>query len=125
MPMNPARYPPDWPEISDRIRWRAGNRCEWIDQDGQRCQARQGLPSPITGSRVVLTVAHLGIPTPDGSPGSHQDKMDCRPENLLCLCQFHHLNYDRPEAIKAAAEQRRRQQLAAGQLELPGFGYST
>jgi hypothetical protein len=49
--------------------------------------------------RVVLTVAHLGAPHPDGTPGNRQDKLDVRPENLAVLCQRCHLNYDRPDNI--------------------------
>jgi hypothetical protein len=47
-----ARYPEEWPLISLWVRVCAGWRCEW-------CPAVQGEPHPVTGSRVVLTVAHL------------------------------------------------------------------
>lgn len=75
---NKNRYPPDWPEISRRIRYeRAGNRCDW-------CGARNGQPHPRTGSKVVLTVAHL-----DHTPEN------CDEDNLRALCQSCHLGYDR------------------------------
>jgi hypothetical protein len=45
-------------------------------------------------SKCILTVAHLGVPKPDGSPGNKHDKQDCRPENLAALCQSCHLTYD-------------------------------
>jgi hypothetical protein len=52
-PENRGRYPADWPAISRRIRFeRAGNKCE-------QCGATNHAPHPVTGSRVVLTVAHL------------------------------------------------------------------
>jgi hypothetical protein len=55
MPFDPTRYPPDWRQISIRIRaHRAKWCCEW-------CGAKHGLPHPDTGSKVVLTVAHLGV----------------------------------------------------------------
>lgn len=95
--MDRREYPPDWPAISRRIRERAGGKCEW-------CPARQGEPHPVTGSRVVLTVAHLKPP-----------KSDCRPENLVALCQRCHLNYDRADHIRNRRENRRRRQ-AAGDL---------
>ena len=66
-PENRARYPKDWKAISARIRFeRASSRCECVgecdlDHDG-RCDALHGEPHPITGSLVVLTVAHLGFP---------------------------------------------------------------
>jgi hypothetical protein len=86
-------YPPEWKQISHRIRFeRAGNRCEW-------CGAWNNLPHPITGSKVVLTVAHLGAPREDGSPGDKHDKSDCRDVNLAALCQRCHLNFDREDHI--------------------------
>ena len=42
-----------------------------------------GFPHPVTGSRVVLTVAHL-----DHVPEN------CAPENLKAMCQRCHLTYD-------------------------------
>lgn len=80
---NKSRYPKDWPQISKRIRMeRAGGRCEFAD-GGKRCDAVNGQPHPITGSRVVLTVAHLNH-TPE----------DCADDNLLAGCQRCHLRYD-------------------------------
>ena len=76
---NRHRYPPDWPQISARIRFeRAGNRCEWPG-----CEAVNGEPHPITGSKVVLTVAHL----------DHQPE-NCADDNLMALCQRCHNAYD-------------------------------
>jgi len=119
MPIDKERYPENWPAISKRIRFeRASNCCEW-------CGARNGWPHPVTGSKVILTVAHLGIPKPDGTPGSKDDKMDCREENLAALCQKCHLDYDRPEnveKVRATIRQKRINALLAqeraGQLRL-------
>ena len=47
-------------------------------------------------TRIVLTVHHVGIERPDGSPGDPHDKSDCRPENLQALCQRCHLLADMP-----------------------------
>jgi len=80
-PENRLRYPPDWKLRSRFVREvRAGNRCEW-------CGAVNGRPHPVTGSRVVLTTAHV---------------YDKRPEaaallNLAALCQRCHLGHDRAE----------------------------
>ena len=75
---NRDRYPPDWPVISLWVRVCAAWRCEW-------CDAVQGEPHPITGSKVVLTVAHL-----DHTTGPE----DVRPSNLACLCQRCHNRHD-------------------------------
>ena len=79
MPIRPERkalYPKDWKAISLRIREAAEWRCEW-------CSAENGKPNPITGSKVVLTVAHLD-----------HDETNCAAENLKALCQRCHLAYD-------------------------------
>lgn len=106
MPMNRKLYPPDWEQISQRIRYeRAGNRCEW-------CGAENHQPHPITGSKVVLTVAHL-----DHNPGNNAE------DNLAALCQRCHNRYDAPKRWKNARRTKYRKQRqraeAAGQLGLP------
>ena len=100
MPMQRNLYPADWEEISRRTRERAGERCE-------ECGATNGLPHPETGSRVVLTVAHL-----DHNPAN------CEDANLKALCQRCHLAYDAEEHARHAAETRRRKLVDAGQMEL-------
>lgn len=103
MPMQRSLYAPDWELISLAIRERAEGRCEW-------CAAEHGQPHPVTGSRVVLTVAHL-----------NHEKLDNREVNLAALCQRCHLNHDREQH-----ELNRRRtlagRLAAGQRDLFGPG---
>ncbi len=78
-PENRQRYPKDWAAISRRIRHdRVGSRCEHAG-----CGAINGQPHPITGSRVVLTVAHL-----DHTPEN------CAEGNLRAMCQLCHNRYD-------------------------------
>lgn len=81
MPIRPemkARYPADWALRSRFVRfYRAKNRCEW-------CNAENGKSHPVTGSKVVLTAAHV---------------YDHRPEaasllNLAALCQRCHNRHD-------------------------------
>ena len=93
MPIRPemrARYPRDWARRSRFVRfYRARNQCEW-------CGARNHQAHPITGSRVVLTTAHV---------------YDHRPEvahllNLAALCQRCHLNHDRPHSPSAKRNDR-------------------
>ena len=81
-PENKARYPADWDVIVYRVRLRSHNQCEFL-VDGKRCNAHQGWPHPITGSRVVLTVAHL-----DHTP-EHSELW-----NLRHGCQRCHNRYD-------------------------------
>lgn len=98
-PENKARYPKDWKLRSRFIRfYRAKNRCE-------QCGAENYKPHPVTGSKVILTVAHL---------------FDHRPEaasflNLAALCQRCHNRLDAPMRRRNRAERKRRE---SGQLEL-------
>lgn len=89
-PENRARYPRDWKCIADSIRLRAEHRCEGSPAYPE-CRAENGKPHPETGSRVVLTVAHL----------DHQPE-NCDPENLRAWCQRCHLHYDREHHAKTA-----------------------
>lgn len=119
MPMDLARYPPGWRKISRVIRRVAGNRCE-------RCGVANGVPLPSgRAGRVVLTVAHLGVPLATGTgwrPGDKHDKHDVRRENLQALCQACHLREDLDDHIahaRATRQRKKREQaLQAGQLEL-------
>lgn len=77
-----ARYPKNWPAISKRVRERAGNCCEGSPAF-PNCRVENGQLHPVTGSRVVLTVAHL----------DHQPE-HCADENLKAWCQKCHLTYD-------------------------------
>lgn len=83
-PENKARYPKDWPAISRRVRERSGQRCEGSPAFPD-CRAVNGEPHPETGSRVVLTVAHL----------DHQPE-NCEDANLKAWCQRCHNVYDLP-----------------------------
>ena len=85
-----ALYPSEWPLISLLMRVMAGWRCEW-------CNAWHGEPHPVTGSRVVLTVAHIIV----------DDPADVRPANLAALCQRCHLTHDAKMHARNAAATRR------------------
>ena len=91
-------YPKNWKEISLRIRHkRAGNQCEF-------CKAHNHRPHPITGSKVVLTVAHL-----DHDPTNNDE------ENLKALCQKCHNQHD---GHQRAGNRKRRLAARNGQLAL-------
>jgi len=120
--MDRKQYPPDWEQISQRIRFeRAGGQCECDGRCGRhegRCQAIHGAEHPETGSYVVLTTAHLGADKPDGTPGDKSDTMDCRDENLMAMCQACHLAFDQDDHTAARYANRREAMIQAGQLEL-------
>lgn len=85
---NRLRYPKDWKAISLEVRSAAGWQCEGSPAYPD-CRAANGKPHPVTGSLVVLTVAHLDHqPENCGEPGN-------RP-NLKAWCQRCHLKYDQP-----------------------------
>jgi hypothetical protein len=92
-------YPADWKDISARIRFeRAQNVCECggrCDRHDGACGARNRDPHPVTGSRVVLTVAHL-----DHDPTHNKE------DNLRAMCQRCHLAYDRVQHRKTREARR-------------------
>jgi hypothetical protein len=108
-PENKARYPAHWKEISRRIRFeRAQGRCEFTDPaTGERCEARHGEAHPVTGSKVVLTTAHL----------NHVPE-DCDDDNLKAACQKCHNAYD--QAHRIANRARRRDKERARVLRVAG-----
>ena len=87
MPIKEERrywYPSDWKVRSKFVRfYRAKQKCEW-------CGAENYKPHPVTGSKVVLTTAHIynGIERP------HQLL------NLAALCQKCHLGYDMKDRVR-------------------------
>lgn len=99
LPENRARYPADWALRSRFVRFvRARGRCEW-------CGAAHGLAHPLTGSKVVLTTAHV---------------FDDRPEaagllNLAALCQKCHNGHD-AGARRAGTRARREAAIGQGRL---------
>lgn len=109
-PENRARYPKDWKTISKRIRFeRAASKCECDGECGGdhigRCSVVNGTRHPLTGSVVVLTVAHL-----DHTPEN------CADDNLKAMCQRCHNRYDAPMRRAGIA---RRQREALQMQELP------
>lgn len=112
-----SRYPANWPEIRERIRARAGDKCEecgvpnhavgyrdsagnFYEEDGQSY-----IPDDIGKAiTIVCTVAHL-----DHTPEN------CDDSNLRFWCQRCHNTYDAPH--RAARIKRRRDELS-GQMNL-------
>lgn len=100
---NKPRYPADWKRIRLHILGRAGDRCEGSPRYPD-CRAKNGEPHPVTGSRVVLTIAHRNHVVEDSSP-----------ENLAAWCQRCHLTHDAAHHA-ANARATRRAGKAAGDL---------
>jgi 5-methylcytosine-specific restriction endonuclease McrA len=137
-PENRDRYPPDWPQIRERILARAANRCErcgvknyqlggrlpdgtWLDAQpkGERA-LRLEWPRPgerwwcgpqfgVVNLRIVRVV--LTIAHLNHTPE------DCRDENLQALCQRCHLSLDQQLHQQNAAATRRRGRAAADLFE--------
>ena len=125
-PENRERYPPDWPLISDRIRFeRAGGWCECRGECGhshtqgdeldhwRRCEARHNKPHPITRSVVTLTTAHLDH-TPENSdnPDGMFVLLPLEESNLRAMCQRCHLGYDHDRHMAHQRENRHRGQMS-------------
>jgi hypothetical protein len=113
------RYPKDWKAISARIRARSGGRCECQGECGlhqpkvvdfylqpRRCEERHGEPAKWAKGKIVLTVAHLGDPSPE----------NCADDNLKAMCQRCHLRYDHPQHMANARATRRAKK---NNMELP------
>jgi hypothetical protein len=79
---NDNRYPAEWEAISAAVLELANHTCQGSPSYPE-CRTRNGTVHPVTGSRVILTVAHLD-----------QNPTNCRWSNLRALCQRCHLTYD-------------------------------
>jgi hypothetical protein len=107
MPIRPERknlYPKNWKQLRVQILERAGHCCEGSPGHYPECRARNYEPHPVTGSKVVLTIAHL----------NHDETCD-DPEQLRAMCQRCHLTYDsKHHAMNSRATRNRK----AGQPDL-------
>ncbi len=103
---NRGRYPSDWKEIRAKILARANYCCEGSPAYPW-CRAENGKEHPVTGSLVVLTIAHL----------DHQPENNA-PENLRAWCQRCHLKYDAKYHAETRAKTRRQQIAQSGQMRL-------
>jgi hypothetical protein len=73
-----------WQDLRAWVALRSGNRCEGSPRYPD-CRAENGKPHPFTGSKVVLTVAHVD-----------HDRGRNGPEDLRHWCQRCHLTHDAP-----------------------------
>lgn len=112
MPISPERmknYPgggthsKEWKAFRAELLKRAGNKCEGTPQNPD-CRAANGEAHPITGSKVVLTIAHMD-----------HDESHVDPERCRALCQRCHNQWDAPHRQKNARKTRFRK---VGQIDL-------
>lgn len=87
MPIDYSEYHPKWSLIVRLIRKRSGNKCEGSPKYPD-CRAENYKPHPQTGSKVVLTTAHMD-----------HNKDNNKFSNLKHLCQRCHLMHDLPQHI--------------------------
>ena len=71
-----------WQDIRAWVRQRSGDRCEGSPRF-PACRAENGKPHPVTGSKVVLTVAHI-----------RHDLQRNGPDDLRHWCQLCHNSHD-------------------------------
>lgn len=100
---NAALYPPDWDAIALRVKVEQGWRCAGSPAYPD-CRAAHGEEHPVTGSKVVLTVAHR-----DHNPSNYVR------QNLVAWCQRCHVTYDADHHARNAATTRARRLREAGQ----------
>jgi hypothetical protein len=109
------RYPAEWKAFSQMIRYeRAHGRCECLGECGlhcthpgpRRCVERDREPAIWAKGLVMLTVAHLCDCDPPCAIEAH----------VKAMCNRCHLRVDMPLHQQHAAETRRAQREAAGQL---------
>lgn len=130
-PENVARYPADWPQIRERIRRRAGDKCEecgvknhelggrlrdgtWyaalpLGDDGEALQwpepgSYANCMSMVSGQTEALRIIKIVCTC------AHLDHTpeNCADSNLKFLCQRCHLRYDHEHHQRNAYETRRR-----------------
>lgn len=89
-PENKVLYPKNWEDLAYQRKEEAGWRCQGSPAY-PKCRARNGNHHPVTGSIVVLTVAHL-----DHDPTNND------PSNLRVWCQRCHNTYDQPHRQRNA-----------------------
>lgn len=109
-PENRSRYPKTWKTMVASARERSGDRCECdgrcgLDHEGGRCSAVNYQPHPVTGSKVVLTLAHEhGVPLEETSI-----------ERMFHACQQCHNRYDAPMR-RAGIQQRAKAAMAIADM---------
>lgn len=130
-------YSDDWQQIAREVKERAGWKCTRCNAPhGEFIRRRKDNPyiwklstegtkadrDWHAAKRLIVSVHHMGVTKPDGSPGDSLDKSDNRPENLIALCARCHLIADLEVSKKhrkeTIAENKLKQIQSSGQLEI-------
>lgn len=85
----------EWKAFRAALIERAGDRCEGTPEH-PGCRAENGKAHPETGSKVVLTIAHMD-----------HDETHADPERCRALCQRCHLRWDAKHHRRNAESTRR------------------
>lgn len=112
MPIDYKKYPKNWHEISDRIRFvRAGGKCEWCGaphgeiivrdpKDPSKFRVVDGMEIDAAVldderlTKVVLTTAHLGRPRFNCCDCGKVHQRPCPPEDEnFCQCRAEEIKY--------------------------------
>lgn len=132
-----ARYPKDWQAISQRVRERAGQRCEWCGVKNGALGGRARDGTFVRAQPLGEKLLRLEWPRPgtyswcsDAAHGAHHLRivrivltvahLDHRPENcddanLKALCQRCHLRHD-AKMHSTGMKARRKARMAVGDL---------
>ncbi len=126
MPIDYARYPPDWNERRKRILTRANHCCEFCGisngfvrvtwSEDERVLNPDAIhfnldlwslenwliDVPCSVVKIVLTIAHLD---------HDEENWDVKDERLAALCQRCHLRYDAPEKARRRRKKKYEQSL--------------
>ncbi len=94
MPIDYSKYPKNWKRIVEKIRRRSGDRCEGSPRYPY-CRVKNHTIHPVTGSMVILTVAHLD-----------HDHTNNHLSNLRHMCQRCHLTHDAQQHAANASHTR-------------------
>jgi hypothetical protein len=110
-PENKKLYPSCWPDIRLAVKERSGNRCEGSPKY-KNCRVKNGDYHPMTGSVVVLTVAHLDHdPTNNDGFELRGKILPKKDSNHRHWCQRCHNTYDAPMRRAGIKERKNKNQM--------------
>lgn len=126
MPVDLSRYPENWKDIADEVRWRDNDRCaicnvensspiirlpdgSRVEHDGQRYDA-EGRPLPTAPKALLAQGKHVTVRCAAAHWYDHNPQ-NCTLENLKFACQQCHNRHDmamRAKNISATKRKRRK-----------------
>lgn len=139
MPVDKSKYPDNWAEISEHIRFeRAGGKCEWcgaphgklilrstkdaeqylvLEDDGIYYHPDHGAVRLSEQGGEYIDAKHVKVILTTAH--LDHDTANNDPSNLAALCQLHHLRHDaKYHARNAARTRRKKHEAETGQMRL-------